>query len=145
MSAVLTNWSAIRMNWVLDLIDEANQRIRDDGSTLLDAEWDIFAPVSDIQPIFREYMDFTFRHDVVLSPNGRVSHLHHKLALAELVDPADDTNRRTLAKTVEYLQRGIRLVGDITPHLQGLSSTQLQLDWLREQIEMRVIYRLRVD
>lgn len=101
---MLTNWSAIRMKWVLDLIDEANQRIRDDGSTLLDAEWDIFAPVSDIQPIFREYMDFTFRHDVVLSPNGRVSHLHHKLALAELVDPADDTNRRTLAKTVEYLQ-----------------------------------------
>lgn len=103
-SAELLNWSPVRMNWVLDLIDDAYQKIRDDGSVMLDPEWDIFAPVCEIQPVFREYVDFTYNHDIILSPNGRVRHLHYKLALTELLDPTDATNRRTRAKTIEYLQ-----------------------------------------
>lgn len=38
-----------------------------------------------------------------------------------------------------YQKRGIRTVDDMKPELQRLSSTQQQLDWLREQIEMRVV------
>lgn len=38
-----------------------------------------------------------------------------------------------------YKQRGIRSVEAMIAHLQGTQSTQQQLDWLREQIEMRVI------
>lgn len=98
------NWSPIRMNWVLDLIDEAFQTIRDDGSALLNPDWEIFAPVAEMQPLFNEYLDFTYNHDVVLSPSGRVRHLHYKLALAELLDPSDETNRATREKTIEYLQ-----------------------------------------
>lgn len=92
------------MNWVLDLIDSAFQRIRDDGSALLDPDWDIFAPVADEQPLFKEYLNYTYNHDVVLSPNGRVRHLHYKLALAEVLDPADESNKHTRAKTIEYLE-----------------------------------------
>lgn len=100
----LYDWSPIQMNGVLDLIDEVFQKIRDDGSVLLDAGLDIFKPVADAQPLFRAYLEFTYDHDKVLSPNGRVAHLHYKLALRELLDPEDETNRRTTAKTVEYLQ-----------------------------------------
>lgn len=103
-SAELPNWSPIRMNWVLDLVDAAFQKIRDDGSSLLDPEWKIFEPVCQLQPVFQEYMDYTYNHDAVLSPNGRVRHLHYKLALAELLDPSDETNKRTHEKTIEYLQ-----------------------------------------
>lgn len=38
-----------------------------------------------------------------------------------------------------YVQRGIRVAAEIQPALEGLTITQLRLDWLREQIEMRVI------
>lgn len=103
-TAELDNWSPIRMNWVLDLIDEAFQKVRDDGGVLLDPEWEIFAPVAAIQPVFQEYLQFTYQYDAVLSPNGRVRHLHYKLALAELLDPEDETNKRTRDKTIEYLQ-----------------------------------------
>lgn len=103
-SAELTNWSPIRMNWVLDLIDQAFQKIRDDGSSLLDPDWEIFEPVAEMQPLFKEYLHFTFNHDAVLSPSGRTRHLHYKLALKEVLSPADPTNQRTHEKTIEYLQ-----------------------------------------
>lgn len=77
----LLDWSPIKMNWVLDLIDAAFQRLKDDGTALLDPEWDIFAKVAEEQPLFQEYLDFTFNHDVVLSPNGRVRHLHCDITL----------------------------------------------------------------
>lgn len=88
----------------MTLIDEAFQTILDDGSALLNPDWEIFAPVAQMQPLFNEYLEFTYNHDVVLSPSGRVRHLHYKLALAELIDPSDETNRRTREKTIEYLQ-----------------------------------------
>lgn len=100
----LENWSPFQMNGVLDLIDEVFQRATDDGSVLLDPNLDIFKPVADAQPLFRAYRQFTEAHDSVLSPNGRVRHLHYKCALSELLDPQDETNRRSQQKTIEYLQ-----------------------------------------
>lgn len=100
----LVEWSPIKMNWVLDIIDEAFQKVKEDGSALFDSTWDIFADVATEQPLFREYLEFTYNHDAVLSPNGRVRHLHYKLSLAEILDPTDETNRRTQAKTIEYVQ-----------------------------------------
>lgn len=100
----LSDWSPIRMNWVLDIIDVAFQKIRDDGSALLDESWDVYSEVTQTQPLFREYLHFTYNYDVVLSPNGRIRHLHYKLALAELLDPADATNQRTRSKTIEYIE-----------------------------------------
>lgn len=51
-TAELRNWSPIRMNWVLDIIDQAFQKIRADGAALLDPDWEIFAPVALLQPVF---------------------------------------------------------------------------------------------
>lgn len=103
-SAELQDWSPIQMNGVLDLIDSVFQRARDDGSVLLDPELDVFKPVADKQPLFCAYREFTATHDAVLSPNGKVRHLHYTCAFAELLNPQDETNRRTLEKTIEYLQ-----------------------------------------
>lgn len=103
-SAELQNWSPIKMNFVLDLIDSVFQRARADGSVLLDPQLDVFKPIADTQPLFRAYREWTDTHDAVLSPNGKVRHLHYKCALAELLDPQDPTNRRTHEKTIEYLQ-----------------------------------------
>lgn len=103
-TAELVNWSPIQMNGVLDLIDAVFQRAKDDGSVLLEQDLDVFKPIADSQPLFRAYRDFTDTHDAVLSPNGRVRYLHYKCALAEVLDPKDDTNRRTLSKTIEYIQ-----------------------------------------
>lgn len=100
----LREWSPIKMNWVLDIIDEAFQKAKNNGSALLDPTWEIFADVADAQPLFKEYLEFTYNHDVVLSPNGQTRHLHYKLSLAEILDPADETNMRTQSKTVEYIQ-----------------------------------------
>lgn len=38
-----------------------------------------------------------------------------------------------------YQQHGVKSVADIQPTLEGIASSQVQLDWLREQIEMRVV------
>eukprot|EP00966_Prymnesium_polylepis_P259720 5999344-Prymnesium_polylepis.1 len=38
-----------------------------------------------------------------------------------------------------YQQRGVKSVGAMQQALDGLCSDQAQLDWLREQIEMRVV------
>lgn len=103
-STQLQNWSPIKMNGVLDLIDNVFQRARDDGSVLLDPQLDIFKPISDTQPLFQEYRNFTETIDAVLSPDGKVRHLHYKRALAEILDPQDPTNRRTQEKTIQYLQ-----------------------------------------
>lgn len=100
----LSDWSPIQMNGVLDLIDVVFQQMRDDGSVLLDPDLDIFKTVADSQPLFQAYREFTYEYDVVLSPDGSVRHLHYARALRELLDPEDDTNRRTRARTVEYLQ-----------------------------------------
>lgn len=92
------------MNGVLDLIDDVFQRVRDDGSVLLDPQLDVFQSIADTQPLFQAYREFTNTHDVVLSPNGKVRYLHYRRALSELLDPQDETNRRSQLKTIEYLQ-----------------------------------------
>lgn len=100
----LQDWSPIQMNGVLDLIDAVFQLTKDDGSVLLDPALDVFKPIAEKQPLFRAYREFTSTHDVVLSPDGKVRHLHYMCALAELLDPQDETNRGTQQKTIEYLE-----------------------------------------
>lgn len=100
----LTNWSPVQMNGVLDLIDDVFQKVRDDGSVILDMGLDILKTKADTQPRFQAYREFTFEHDRVLSPNGKVCHLNYTLALAELLDPQDETNQRSQLKTIDYLQ-----------------------------------------
>lgn len=103
-SAELTNWSPLKNNWALELVEAVFEKAKDDGSVLLDPELDIFQPITNEQPLFRAYLKHMFEHDAVLSPNGKTRHLHYKLALAELLTPQDATNARTTAKTIEYLE-----------------------------------------
>lgn len=92
------------MNWVLDIVDSVFSRSKDDGSILLDPQLKVFQAVADEQPLFREYLHYTFHHEICLSPDGRSRHLKYKLALDELLAPSDATNQGSQAKTVEYLQ-----------------------------------------
>eukprot|EP00966_Prymnesium_polylepis_P266466 6155539-Prymnesium_polylepis.1 len=103
-SAELTNWSPLKNNWALELVEAVFERAKDNGRVLLDPELDIFKPIADEQPLFRAYLKHMFEDDAVLSPNGKTRHLRFKLALAELLAPQDETNARTTQKTIEYLQ-----------------------------------------
>lgn len=103
-AAELRDWSPIKNNQMLDLVEEVFEKASRDGSVLLDPELKIFDTVADEQPLFYEYLQFMFEHEAVMSPNGRIRHLHYKLALQELLDPQDETNRRSREKTIEYLQ-----------------------------------------
>lgn len=45
-----------------------------------------------------------YNKEKVRSPDGKTAHLQYKLALEELLKPSDESNKRTDALTVEYLQ-----------------------------------------
>lgn len=92
------------MNWVLDIVDTLFNRAKDDGKILLDPTLSVFEAVADEQPLFREYLRYTFAHEVCLSPDGRTRHLKYKLALDEVTAPSDTSNQRAEAKTIEYIQ-----------------------------------------
>lgn len=92
------------MNWVLDIVDSIFSQAKDNGELLLDPTLNIFEAVADQQPLFQDYLDYTFKHEVCLSPDGRTRHLKYKLALDEVLAPSDGTNQRAEAKTIEYIQ-----------------------------------------
>lgn len=100
----MLGWSPVQMNGVLDLVDQVFERGKADGSIFLDRNLDIFKTVADAQPLFRDYREFTYTQDTVLSPDGKTKHLQYKLSLDELLDPSDETNQATRQKTIEYLQ-----------------------------------------
>ena len=52
-------------------------------------------------PLFAEYLEYTYKEDTILAPDGKTKHLLYKLALAELITPTDATNQRTQLKTIE--------------------------------------------
>lgn len=103
-STVLQGWSPYKMNGVLDLVHEAFVRGSQDGAVFLDPSLDIFQPIANVQPYFADFIEYTYNHDAILSPNGRTRHTHYKLARKELLEPEDPSNMLTHAKTVEYLQ-----------------------------------------
>ncbi|KAL1511676.1 hypothetical protein AB1Y20_004966 [Prymnesium parvum] len=45
-----------------------------------------------------------YKEDTVLSPDGKTKHTQYKLALEELLNPNDLTNKRSTELTIEYLQ-----------------------------------------
>ena len=102
--AELDNWSPFSMGPVLDEIEQLFERAARDGSVLLKPDLQIFRSVQDSQPKFREYLDHLFNKEKVLSPDGTTEHLQYKLALEEALTPSDESNERTRALTIEYLQ-----------------------------------------
>ena len=100
----LVDWSPFSMGLVLEKLEALFERVARSGMILFDPALDIWKDISDARPKFREYLEHMFEKETVLSPDGKTKHLLYKMALAELLDPADETNRRTRSLTVEYLQ-----------------------------------------
>lgn len=92
------------MSAALDLVEEVFQSAKDDASVLLAPDLNVFGPIADAQPLFKEYLEYTFSQHAILSPNGSTRHLLHALAKKELLDPEDATHKLTQQKTLEYLQ-----------------------------------------
>eukprot|EP00966_Prymnesium_polylepis_P234411 5422510-Prymnesium_polylepis.2 len=59
-SSRLQDWSPIWMNWVLDLMEAAFKKGKADGSFFLDPALDVYAEVTATQPLFKEYLTFTY-------------------------------------------------------------------------------------
>jgi hypothetical protein len=87
-----------------DLVEEVFAAAALDGNVLLDPTLDIFKPLRDAQPLFREWHDAMFGKVTILAVDGKTKHLKYKLVRDELLNPTDPTNAATRAKTVEYLQ-----------------------------------------
>jgi hypothetical protein len=104
MTSQLPGWSPVQMNGVLDLVEQTLEKAKTDGAVLLQHDLDIFGPVAATQPLFADYCKFMYEQDCVLSPSGKSKFPQYQRALAEILDPQDETNKRTRAKTIEYLQ-----------------------------------------
>jgi hypothetical protein len=110
-SADMTDWSPFSMGPVLDMVEQLFERGARDGSTLLDpglfdrnhASY-LFKSVADSQPAFAEYLDHVYTKDKVTAPDGEIKHLQYAKALEELLTPTDETNVKTRALTIKYLQ-----------------------------------------
>ena len=63
MSSQLDGWSPVQMNGVLDLVEQTLEMAKTDGALLLDPALDIFKPVADAQPLFREYIHHMYDCD----------------------------------------------------------------------------------
>ena len=110
-SAEMVDWSPYSMGPVLETVEDLFERGAHDGSIFLDAGlYDrthpkyLFKSVADGQAGFCEYLDHMYQEDTVLSPDGQTKHPQYAKALAELINPTDETNRKTRALTIKYLQ-----------------------------------------
>jgi hypothetical protein len=110
-SADMTDWSPFSMGPVLDTVEQLFERGAHDGSALLDANlFDrkhqsyLFKSVADSQPAFCEYLDHVYTEDTVQSPDKNKKYLQYTEALKELLNPTDETNAKTRALTIKYLQ-----------------------------------------
>ena len=101
--ADLDDWSPFSQGIVLDLINDLSERVVNDPSILLDARLDLWKDIKATEPKFQAYFDH-LQADKVLAPDGKTKHQWYKLALAEVLDPEDETNRKTRDLTVEYLR-----------------------------------------
>ena len=100
----LIDWSPYSMGPVLDTVEELFQRVERDGRVLLDPQLRVFKDVEATQPAFRDYLKHMYEEETIVSPDGQKEHLVYQKALKELLDPEDESNKRSLEKTVEYLQ-----------------------------------------
>lgn len=100
----LQNWSPVSMGEALDLVHDFFEKAQLNGSLFLDPDVDLFRPIADKQPLFAEWRAFTFNEDYVCSPDGSTKHLLYRKVRAELLQPTDETNIRSRAKTIEYLE-----------------------------------------
>ena len=104
-SGEMLDWSPFSMGPVLETVEELFERAANDGSVLLNpANSHVFQSVEDTQPAFRDYLKYIYEEDMSLSPDGKHTYPQYKLALDELLNPTDETNIRTRALTIEYLQ-----------------------------------------
>lgn len=103
-SSKLLDWSPFSMQPVFDRLEAIFEAGSRDGSVLLDPELSVFQSIIDTQPAFKEYIEYTFTQQTVLSPDAQTKHLVYKLALDEVLNPTDASNIRSQALTVEYLQ-----------------------------------------
>ena len=72
-----------------------------DGSLFLDASLDIFKEIADEQPLFAKWRKHMYEEHTVVGPDGVTKHLAYKLVRDELLDPKDESNKATRAKTIE--------------------------------------------
>ena len=107
-SAARLDWSPYSMGPVLDRLEGLFERAAQDGSVLIDPGLNFWKPVVDTQPAFRDYMQHVYTKETCRSPDGKTTHLQYQKALDELLDPSDETNKKTFDLTVEYLECSAR-------------------------------------
>ena len=100
----LHDWSPAKATWAYDLVEQTLECVALDGSVLINAQLDIFKPIADEQPLFRDYRKFTYSRAHILSPDRNTTHLLWKATRAELLSPTDPTRQATLTKTIQYLE-----------------------------------------
>ena len=103
-SYTLKKWSPISMARTLDIVEQLFKKASTDGSVLLDPTLNVFKEIADEQPLFREYLEHLYEEHAVTAPDRKTKHVDYKLALEELLNPADATNAASTTKTIEYLE-----------------------------------------
>jgi hypothetical protein len=103
-SCKMENWSPFSMGPVLDTVEELFERVARDGSVMLDPNLDVFKDVASTQPAYRDFLKYMYEEDTVLSPDCKTRFPQYRLARDELLSPADESNQRTRALTIQYLQ-----------------------------------------
>lgn len=66
----LDNFSPLDMCTALGLVHDLLVRVVADGSVLLDADLDVFKPITETQPLFAEWRKFFYKEDHILSPDA---------------------------------------------------------------------------
>jgi hypothetical protein len=144
-SSELVDWSPYSMGPVLETVEALLEKGAQDGRHLLDPGlYDpaspkfLFKSLVDSQPAFKEYLEYTYAKDTVLSANGKRKHLQYKLARDELLCPSDATDLKATDLTAEYLQvqcrAGLTKLHDTRTVLpKYLSSQDGELCWTKVQ------------
>ena len=91
------------MSRVMHALDRAMQRVRFDGSLLLDPDFNIFSEFEAEQPAFASYLTY-LREETVRSRDGSVNHRWYEAACAEVFTPVEQSNINSTDKTIELIQ-----------------------------------------
>jgi hypothetical protein len=83
----LDNFSPVDMCTALGLVHDLLVRASADGSVLLDADIDVFKPITETQLLFAEWREHFYEKDHALSPDGSTPHLIFALARDEVFNP----------------------------------------------------------
>ena len=102
-SKQLDGWSALNMAPVLDLLRAGLVAIIADATPMLDANYDMFAPLRATTPEYLIYLrELESSTGLAVDKKTRVS--VYTTVCAEIYDPQDDDNKRVTPQTLEHIK-----------------------------------------